>query len=110
MRSRVLASEGLYVPFRHTALSAVPILSWEVLEYRRFVRKHYHAPLTPYDRLLASPTCDDSLKDKLRAEFATLDPIHLLRNIREAQHELASMSDPAHSLHALTRVWTLLRS
>ncbi|HLX28753.1 MAG TPA: transposase, partial [Casimicrobiaceae bacterium] len=42
------------------------------------VRKQYHAPLTPYQRLLVSSALDDSTKESLRGQFAALDPVDLL--------------------------------
>jgi hypothetical protein len=56
------------------------------------VRKHYHPPLTPYQRLLASAQIDETTKQHLRAQFATLDPVALLIAIRAAQQELSSLS------------------
>jgi hypothetical protein len=53
------------------------------------VRKRYHTPLTPYQRLLACPWLDEAIRTKLREQFAILDPVNLLKLIREAQHVLA---------------------
>ena len=47
------------------------------------VRKHYHPPLTPCQRLLASPAVDEVVKEQLRQQFATLDPVTLLKTMRE---------------------------
>jgi hypothetical protein len=46
------------------------------------VHKRYHPPLTPYQRLLASERIDDTVKQRLREQFAALDPVALLRAIR----------------------------
>lgn len=54
------------------------------------VSKRYHAPATPYERLLANDRVEEPAKERLRAEFARLDPIALLREIRAAQAELAA--------------------
>jgi hypothetical protein len=53
------------------------------------VCKHYHAPLTPYERVMASPHVPTSGKEQLETIFANLDPIELIRNIRCVQEELA---------------------
>jgi hypothetical protein len=57
------------------------------------VRKQYHSPLTPYQRLLASSAFDDLTKESLRVQFATLDPVDLLKAIRNAQRALATIID-----------------
>jgi hypothetical protein len=57
------------------------------------VRRHYHAPLTPCQRLLASPYLDEVVKDQLRQRFAALDPVALLKAIRDTQQELAAVDD-----------------
>jgi hypothetical protein len=57
------------------------------------VRKQYHSPLTPYQRLLASSALDDLTKESLRVQFATLDPVDLLKAIRNAQRALATIID-----------------
>ena len=55
------------------------------------VSKLYYPPLTPYNRVLASDHVSDKSKDQLRTQFANLDPIRLLREIRRLQSELASI-------------------
>ena len=57
------------------------------------VRKRYHPPLTPYQRLLASDRIDETIKRHLREQFAALDPVALLTSIRVAQRELSSLSN-----------------
>ncbi len=57
------------------------------------VRRRYHAPLTPCQRLLASALVEESLKDRLRRQFAALDPVALLKTIRDTQQELTALSD-----------------
>src|SRR5713226_4757110 len=47
------------------------------------VRKKYHYPATPYERLLASDRITDECKDQLRQVFKSLDPVELLNRIRE---------------------------
>jgi hypothetical protein len=56
------------------------------------VKKTYHAPATPCDRLLAHATVDEATKNKLRAQRERLDPVELLHRIRQAQSALAALS------------------
>lgn len=55
------------------------------------VIKKYHAPATPAERLLASDRVSADGKQHLRDVFASLDPVELLRRIRQAQRQLASL-------------------
>ena len=52
------------------------------------VTKKYFDPATPYERLLADSRVTEECKEQLRLTFSTLDPVHLLNQIREAQREL----------------------
>ena len=52
------------------------------------VTKQYHAPATPYQRLLASDQIPESIKQQLQMAFAALDPVQLLQQIRSWQQEL----------------------
>jgi hypothetical protein len=54
------------------------------------VRRRYHAPLTPCQRLLASPLVDERAKQQLHRQFVSLDPVALLKAIRDTQQELAA--------------------
>ena len=56
------------------------------------VHKIYHAPMTPCDQLLAIATLSEEIKDKLREEFARMDPVKLLLEIRTAQKVLADFA------------------
>jgi hypothetical protein len=60
---------------------------------RALVRKRYHPPLTPYQRLLASDRVDVTAKHHLREQFAALDPVALLKTIRDAQQQLSKFSN-----------------
>ena len=53
------------------------------------VRKEYWPPATPCDRLLADPRVSQTVKDRLREERGRRDPVELLKELREAQAELA---------------------
>lgn len=56
------------------------------------VKKQYHQPATPCDRLLAHPAVATGVKEALRAELAALDPLELLHQIRDGQSTLAALS------------------
>ena len=56
------------------------------------VIKHYSAPTTPCERLLASGCLDDASAAQLRHLCSTLDPVALLHEIRMAQEELAAFA------------------
>src|SRR5690606_8100284 len=52
------------------------------------VKKTYHPPATPCDRLLAHPAVLEETKTLLRDEQARLDPVALLHTLRECQTSL----------------------
>jgi hypothetical protein len=56
------------------------------------VKKVYHAPATPCDRLIAHPAVDPIIKEKLAARFQALDPVSLLQQIRIAQQALSDIA------------------
>lgn len=56
------------------------------------VKKQYHKPATPCERLLARADVPETIKERLRAEQARLDPLDLLHRIRDAQAALAALS------------------
>lgn len=59
------------------------------------VRKRYHPPATPYQRLLADARVPEEVRTRLQATHATLDPVRLLREIRAAQERLVGIADRA---------------
>src|SRR3954452_1017977 len=59
------------------------------------VRKRYHPPATPYQRLLADARVSEEVRTRLRTTHATLDPVRLLREIRTAQARLVGIADGA---------------
>lgn len=83
------------------------------------VYKTYHAPKTPYERLLESSALNDVSKHKLKEQFLLLDPIVLLHEIRLAQQKLVQHStlaseqsvphtranDLEHFLNGLSKLW-----
>jgi hypothetical protein len=57
------------------------------------VKKRYHPPATPYQRLLADARTSDEVRRRVEAVHATLDPVRLLREIRTAQQRLVEIAD-----------------
>ena len=56
------------------------------------VSKKYHAPATPCDRLLGSMHVSDAVKRQLEEQFARLNPVRLLRDIRSSQEVLRDLA------------------
>jgi hypothetical protein len=56
------------------------------------VKKVYHKPATPCERLLEHAGVAEAVKGKLRAERDRLDPLELLHRIREGQAALAALA------------------
>jgi len=52
------------------------------------VKKTYDPPQTPYRRLLAAPGTTDPMRQRLQAEYATLNPAQLKREITRLQNLL----------------------
>jgi hypothetical protein len=57
------------------------------------VRKRYHPPATPYQRLLADPRVTTEIRHRAGEVYATLDPVLLLHEIRSSQRRLAELAD-----------------
>ena len=57
------------------------------------VRKRYHPPATPCDRLLADPRTSEAVRARLGALRAGLDPVRLLGEMRAAQAALVAIAD-----------------
>ncbi|MGH7078449.1 MAG: integrase catalytic domain-containing protein [Acetobacteraceae bacterium] len=57
------------------------------------VRKRYHQPATPYQRLLAHPRTPEAVRCRVTAIAASLDPVHLLCEIRATQQRLVEVAD-----------------
>ncbi len=57
------------------------------------VKKTYHPPATPSQRLLADARTSDEVRRRVTAMHTTLDPVALLRSIRSAQQELVEIAD-----------------
>ncbi len=56
------------------------------------VTRRYHPPATPCERLLAHPAVSNETKARLQRCRAELDPVKLLKELREAQAELARLT------------------
>jgi hypothetical protein len=57
------------------------------------IRKRYHRPATPHQRLLADPQTPDEVRRRVNAMAQDLDPVGLLRDIRAAQQRLVDIAD-----------------
>jgi hypothetical protein len=57
------------------------------------VKKRYHAPATPHQRLMADSRTLESVRTRVEAIYATLDPVRLLSEIRAAQQHLVEIAD-----------------
>lgn len=59
------------------------------------VKKRYHKPQTPCDRVLADERIGVASRESLAKLRADLDPVRLLANIRNAQQGLVALADAA---------------
>src|SRR5215472_11726838 len=57
------------------------------------VRKRYHPPATPSQRLMADPRTSAEVRDRVQELRAKLDPVHLLKEIRALQQQLVDIAD-----------------
>ena len=57
------------------------------------VKKKYHPPATPYQRLLADVRTSEDVRCRVTAIHASLDPVELLRSIRAVQRDLVEIAD-----------------
>ena len=62
------------------------------------VHKVYFTPATPCERLLAHSSVGPATREKLTAQFMSLDPVRLLQEIRLAQQTLSKLA--AHGVSA----------
>ena len=53
------------------------------------ITKRYHAPATPFARLMATGVVTEAMKEEMRTTAARLDPLRLLEEIRAMQAHLA---------------------
>src|SRR5258708_24264040 len=57
------------------------------------VRKRYHPPATPCERLLADPRTIEEVQRRVKDLRATLNPVRLLQQIRPAPQHLLDHPD-----------------
>ena len=57
------------------------------------VKKKYHPPATPHQRLMADTRTSEEVRRQVTAIHATLDPVRLLQTIRAGQQELVEIAD-----------------
>jgi hypothetical protein len=57
------------------------------------VRKQYHPPATPAQRLLTDPRTSEDVRLRIKDCQATLDPVYLLSEMRSAQRRLVEIAD-----------------
>ncbi len=57
------------------------------------VRKRYHPPATPCQRLLADQRAPETVRNRVAELSATLDPVRLLSEMRLAQQRLVEITD-----------------
>jgi len=86
--SRLYASVRLFVNYFQP--------SFKLAEKQRDgaqVRKRYHKPTTPHQRLLDDPRTSADVRLRVGSVYATLDPVRLLHNIRVSQQKLVEIAD-----------------
>ena len=57
------------------------------------VRKRYHPPATPCQRLIADPRTSEKVRRRVQELRAMLDPVRLLKEIRAVQQQLVEIAD-----------------
>jgi hypothetical protein len=70
--------------------------SFKLAEKRRDgakVAKRYHMPATPAQRLIDDPRTTDAVRSQLAETLERLDPVKLLRHIRNCQERLILLAD-----------------
>lgn len=90
--AQVLGAVRLYVNFFQPSFK----LRERIREGAK-IKKLYHPPATPCDRLLAHEAVDEAIKATLRKQRDQLDPVELLHRIRQGQSALAALSTGAPS-------------
>jgi hypothetical protein len=86
--ARLYAASRLFVNFFQP--------SFKLKEKRRVggrTIKRYDPPQTPCGRLLTATSTPAAVKIRLAEILANLDPLRLLEEIRQAQHQLATLAD-----------------
>lgn len=86
--ARLYATTRLFVNFFQP--------SFKLAEKQRngaHVIKRYHRPATPYQRLIADPRTPEEGRQQLSVAQNELDPVRLLREMRELQGRLVEIAD-----------------
>jgi len=65
------------------------------------VRKSYHPPATPYQRLMADARVSDEVKRQVKMLHDGLDPVRLLSDIRAGQKRLVEIADAPETATAI---------
>jgi hypothetical protein len=81
---RMFTSARLYVNFFQPSFKLIS----KTRQGAKLTKK-YHPPATPCERLLDREDVSESCKEELRRTLASLDPVRLLSEIRDAQRALA---------------------
>jgi len=84
--NKLFASARLFVNFFQPSFKLIS----KTREGAKVIKK-YHPPATPCERLLERKDVSDECKEQLRKTLAALDPVRLLREIREAQRVIAQL-------------------
>jgi hypothetical protein len=84
--NKLFASARLFVNFFQPSFKLIS----KTREGAKVIKK-YHPPATPCERLLERKDVSDECQEQLRQTLAALDPVRLLREIREAQRVLAQL-------------------
>jgi len=83
----------LYVVLRDYVNFFLPSMKLkEKVRHGARVTKRYDRPQTPYQRVLASPQVSPTVKRRLRARYATLNPAALKREIEALQDRLTRLT------------------
>ncbi len=88
MLARLYRSLRLFVNFFQPSFKLA-----EKLRDGATVRKRYHAPATPYQRLVSDPRTTEETRRRVEATYTTLDPVQLLSEIRASQLRLVEIAD-----------------
>jgi hypothetical protein len=68
------------------------------------IKKFYHPPATPCQRLLADPRTPAAVRQRVQALRVNLDPVQLLSQMRPAQQRLVDIADRPIVSHAVAAV------
>ena len=81
--NQIYAQTRLLINFFYPSMKLV-----EKIRIGARVKKRYDVPKTPYQRVLDSPYIDQEAKEKLRRQFAQLNPAAIARTLASLQGQL----------------------